>query len=209
MTAAPASLACHTPRITATPYAPAARSRSDMLRTNSADGDDGTAWSRASCPMNSEPRPFSPGCDSVSKTCPATIHWAPAPTASAASSARVHACADGDVRRAATCVGGGHRSRRELDAARTGRERDIGAIVHDEPRAGLVLQRREATRELVQYRALNRAARRCNGDARPAGMHHTTRALREIGAQDDVVARDGWRTGSRASGGATGLVADR
>ena len=71
------------------------------------------------------------------------------------------------------------------------RERDIRAIVHDEPRTGFILQLDDAAREVEQAAPIQTGSAEVYRNARAASVHHAPRAFHEVRAQDDLVARDG------------------
>lgn len=98
-------------------------------------------------------------------------------------------------------VGREERPAGELRTARLHGERDVDAVVHDEPRAGDVLCGRERFSQFMQP---SRAKARCakvQGSVRTQHSHYATGDVDEIGASDDFVTCDGVHHGHANDGG--------
>jgi len=103
----------------------------------------------------------------------------------------VHARTHSQRRDGTTGVGWRHGARCELDTTCACSQSDIRAVVHDEPRSGLLLQLGDPTRQVVEAASAQPRGADVDRHAGPTGVHDATRAVDEIGPQHDVVARDG------------------
>src|SRR5687768_6829666 len=104
---------------------------------------------------------------------------------------RVHARAERQHGRRSSRIGHAERPTRQLGPPRACAEREVHAVVDDEPRAGDRLRSLEAAGERLQARSADPAGAEVQCASWPERRHHRARDVDEVGTRDDLVARDG------------------